>query len=164
MANMAQIAQEVEYSANLQRARRTPTPPQNAPKAADTPLKPISVIEAFFVMAFLGIFFDLPQAFFAATYFGIVLNIIWVPIGYLIAYIWLKLKGRSLMGGKSGNKLFYLFGGTSAAELFSGGLLPGLSGFIVGMILMEKAGEVMEKIGKNIPGGSTSTGVVKKNG
>ncbi len=142
---MTDLRQEAGRVENLHRARRQ-APKQITPQDdTDAKKKKISLVEAVFTIICFGVFFDLPQALLGIFMITGLLNIIYVPVGYLCVYIWLFSKGRRLMSAKNGNKLFYAFGMTGVAEIMTNGIFPGTSGFILATLLIERMEKVMKK-------------------
>ncbi|MBI4121412.1 MAG: hypothetical protein HY470_00435 [Candidatus Ryanbacteria bacterium] len=139
----ARLNQERRPSRQLQQSKRKES---GAQQPSDGKSK-ISTLEFGMMASFLAVFFDLPQAFLAATLIGVIVSLLLSFFGYLILYIWLKIKGRSLMDAKGGNKLLYIFSGSAVVDTASGGFLPGLSGFVLGMMIAERLEEALTKYG-----------------
>ncbi len=150
MATVA-AATQAEHAAQLQQARQATMPRGPAKKPDQTQSSPdaprISTMEFGLVIGFLGIFFDLPQALLAPTIIGVVLSWIIGFVGYLTIYVWLKIRGRSLMDAKQGSKRLFTFWGSAVVDTASGGFLPGLSGCVFGIMVIEKAEELAAKYG-----------------
>lgn len=134
---------EMERAAELQQARlaseqsrKEAEKPATAQSAPDAPQ--ISSMEFGLMIGFLFVFFDLPQAFLAVTFIGVILSLILGFMGYLTLYIWLKIKGRSLFDAKQGSKRLFTFFGSAFVDMASGGFLPGLSGCVFGMMVIER--------------------------
>jgi|SRR3989344_6598663 len=137
-----QIELEMERAAQLQQARQATLPRGPAPKPTQTQdsqdMPQISSMEFGLMAGFLLVFFDLPQAFLAVTFIGVILSWILGFVGYLILYIWLKIKGRSLLDAKQGSKRLFTFLGSAVVDGASGGFLPGLSGCVFGIMVIER--------------------------
>lgn len=142
----------MERSAQLQQARQASeqyrAQTKEPAQAQDEPSPPhISTLEFGLMIGFLGIFFDLPQAFLAATFVGIIVSWILGFVGYLTIYVWLKIRGRSLIGVKQASKRLFTFFGSAVVDTASGGFLPGLSGCVFGMMVIDRAEELAAKRG-----------------
>lgn len=134
--------QEELRAARLQQARQASSQPQSHAEGQGESAPPrISTLEFGLMIGFLGLFFDLPQALLAPTIIGTPISWIIGFFGYLTIYIWLKLKGRSLFDAKRGSKRLFTFWGSAMIDTASGGFLPGLSGCVFGIMVIERLEE-----------------------
>ena len=152
-AEEATREQEPAYQSALLQSRRTEEiEGENAEEeegaedaVADTSMpqkeKSLSLFSGGLFSGAIFVFFDLPQyaadLLIAFMGIGLLLKLLmagWILIGWVIIYMWLKSKGRSLFDTKGGDwKLFF---GMLGADLIP--FIPGLSGFIITYILRER--------------------------
>lgn len=140
---------EMERAAQLQQQRRAGASAQisETQRGGEDQKQRISTLEFGLMIGLMLVFFDLPQALFAATFMGVVVSLMIGFMGYLTLYIWLKIKGRSLFDAKSGSKRLFTFFGSAVVDTASGGFLPGLVGCVFGMMIIERLEEKLEKSG-----------------
>ncbi len=126
---------------NQRETRKRTAPDQSG--GAEEETGPGSLVAVGFRAAALFVFFDIPVPI--LEYFGItyVFGVLWAIIGWFTVFMWMWTHGYSLFNVNPKKNLLRSFF-LSAGAGFIG--LPGLSGFVISIILKERAAKAVGQI------------------
>jgi len=131
---METLALEHQRHAALSRAQNKASRTQDAPQKVKSDTN-ISSLEGGMMASFIFFAFDVPNAIFAWFVFTYPLSLLWGAFGWLTVLFWLWLKGYGIFKFDTKHNLLMVFLTSYGATLLG---LPGLSGFIVSLIIKER--------------------------
>ena len=132
---MATHALEHQRKANLLRAQRDVRAKENSQGQAKDE-KRISSVEGGMMASFVFFVFDVPNAILSWFLITYLLALLWGGIGWLTVLTWLWLKGYGIFTFDTKHNLIAVFLTSYGASAIG---LPGISGFIISLIIKERA-------------------------